>query len=73
MLFERSQDPAGKETLVSGLERWWPEKDARCIADRLVGYYQQGRPPEWLEAQKTEPGRIDALIAKGEELIRCPV
>jgi hypothetical protein len=40
MLFERSQDPSGKETLVLGLERWWPEKDARCIADRLVGYYQ---------------------------------
>jgi hypothetical protein len=73
MLFEYQLHPSERGTMVIGLERWWPNRDAQRIAGTLFGYYDQGRSPEWFEQQKGRPGYIDELIAAGEGVIRQPM
>ncbi|SFS11709.1 hypothetical protein SAMN05216570_2557 [Dyella sp. OK004] len=70
LLFETGQDPKNPETVVTGLRRWWPEKDARLIAQMLFDYFSRGRPPEWYADQAANPGRIDELVSEGERAVR---
>ena len=73
MLFESGQDPENPETMITGLRQWWPEKQAKLIAQTLLDYYGRKRPPEWFANQAANPGRIDELIAMGEQIIRQPL
>lgn len=70
LLFETGQDPENPETVIAGLGRWWPEKDARLIARTLFDYFGRGRPPEWYADQAANPDRIDELISRGEWAVR---
>lgn len=67
LLFLNAREEGQPESLVTGLERWWPSKDANRIADAIFKGYSAARKPEWHDAQEQQrPNYINDLMFEGE-------
>lgn len=64
------EDPAMND-LASALAAWWPNDQARTIADRLSDVFQRGRDPAWYERQRNNPNAIPEFITQGEACLRA--
>ncbi|MDO8073793.1 hypothetical protein O3299_19850 [Janthinobacterium sp. SUN176] len=68
LVVEENPDDSPSEGLASSLKRWWPDKNAKRVADTLHGYLNRNRPSDWWEPYK---GRdyVGELIDQGEREI----
>lgn len=64
------EDPA-LDRLAVALAAWWPNNQARAIADSLLDFSRRVRDPAWYEQQRNSPNAIPEFIAQGEARLRA--
>ena len=64
------EDPA-PDRLAAALAAWWPNDQARMIADSLFDFFRRGRDPAWYEQQRKTQNAIPEFIVQGEACLKA--
>ncbi|CUJ75449.1 Uncharacterised protein [Achromobacter xylosoxidans] len=70
LLFVYDADQSMQDMLPAALSPWWGASDATTIAAAVSESLEHVRSPAWEMKQGGDPNFIDALIARGEQLVR---
>jgi hypothetical protein len=73
LLFDCATDRSGADALPKALAAWWSMADAERIAATIAGHLERINSPDWRAKTSHDPGFIEDLIGRGEQVVRSVV